>query len=193
MSGATPSPGSSFRRLFRLSAGLACLLLTVWLAALPVAAQEATATIEPPFGLAWGTSTEKLRTLLIAAGGRVVESRVVKGRECWYVEGLKQPSLRRTLFYFVESGLVEVELQYQDDSWNLAKYDAFMSQVKQKIQDRYGSGQVIARSKGPEGDVMQTVLGYQWARDSGILQLYYYSAEEGTSAFRTISLHYKQP
>jgi hypothetical protein len=132
-----------------------------------------------------------LRSLLQGAKARTVETRVVRGRECWVVEGLEQPGLRRSLFYFEHGTLAEVELQYEHDNWSADKYDEFLMQVKSRIEERYGPGSLIARSKGPEESVVQTVIGYQWTQRGGVLQLFYYSAEAGANAYRTLSLHYK--
>ena len=87
--------------------------------------------------------------------------------------------------------VVEVELQYQKAEWDQAKYDEFMGQVRRSIEQRFGPGQQIARKTEPEGDVMQTVVGYKWTQNSSAIELFYYSAQKGTNVFRTLSVHYK--
>lgn len=147
--------------------------------------------IKPPFGLAWGESAERLEKLLKGAKATVVEKREIEGRQAWTVEGLIQAGLKRTVFYFRGGQLVEVELQYQDTSWDTSKYDDFMSQVRRRIEQRFGTGQLIARSKAPEGDIMQTIVGYKWNLNNTAIQLFYYAAETSSQAYRTVSVHYK--
>ena len=174
------------------------LLLTLLLfAARPVFAQSEYETqgpqqINPPFGLEWGESAERLERLLKGAKADIVDRHVVDGRQAWTVEGLLQTGLKRTVFYFRDSELVEVELQYQSPDWDVAKYDDFMAQVRRRIEQKFGAGQLIARSRQPEpGDVMQTIVGYNWDENNTAIQLFYFSAETTTQAYRTVSVHYK--
>ena len=73
--------------------------------------------IPPPFGLQWGESGERLTKLLQGAKAQIVEKHMVADREAWTVEGLLQQGLKRTVFYFRNNALVEVELQYQSPDW----------------------------------------------------------------------------
>ena len=152
--------------------------------------------INPPFGLHWGETEDRLERLLKGAKATIVERKIVEGREAWYVEGLLQTGLRRTLFYFNKGELVEVELQYQKDDWDESKYDGFMGDVRRRLEQRYGPGQLIARRKEqvPEGDVSQTIVGWKWSQTNTAIELVYYSATSGSSpteVFRTLSVHYK--
>jgi hypothetical protein len=38
---------------------------------------------------------------------------------------------------------------------------------------------------------MQTVVGYKWNANNTAIQLFYFSAENATEIYRTISVHYK--
>jgi len=105
--------------------------------------------ISPPFGLQWGESSVHIEELLKGAKASITDKHEVEGREAWSVEGLLQVGLKRAIFYFQQNQLVEVELQYQNDAWDVAKYDEFMRQVRSKVEEKYGPGQLIARSKGP--------------------------------------------
>jgi len=107
------------------------------------------------------------------------------------VEGLLQAGLKRTVFYFKPGSLVEVELQYQSPDWDIAKYDDFMTAVRRRIEQKYGAGQLIAKTRAPEGDVIQTIIGYKWNQDDTAIELFYYSAENGAQSYRTVSVHYK--
>ena len=147
--------------------------------------------IEPPFGLTWGMSKESLTTLLKGANAKVVEKRVVGGRDAWNVEGLIQTNLHQTVFFFRNNGLVEVELQYQNNNWLDSDYNSFMSELRMKLEAKFGSGKLIARSKNPQGDVIQTLTGYEWVQPASAIQLVYFSAESPSQVFRLVSLHYK--
>ena len=173
---------------------LATLLILV--AVRPAHAQfapdtQAAQQINPPFGLEWGESSDRLEKLLEGAKADIVDRHDVEGREAWTVEGLIQQGLRRTVFYFRDGQLVEVELQYQSPDWDVAKYDDFMAQVRRRIEQKFGAGQLIARTREPEGDVMQTLVGYKWNENNTAIQLFYFSAETSTQSYRTVSVHYK--
>ena len=108
---------------------------------------------------------ERLERLLKNAKATIVEKREVDGREAWDVEGLTQAGLKRTVFYFRAGTLCEVELQYQRENWDQPKYDEYMGQIRRSIEKRFGPGQLIARKTEPEGDVVQTVVGYKWNKN----------------------------
>ena len=147
--------------------------------------------IPPPFGLQWGESDERLARLLHGAKAQIVDKHPVGERDAWFVEGLLQAGLKRTVFYFKSGSLVEVELQYQSPDWDILKYDDFMSAVRRRIEQKYGPGQLLAKTRGQEGDVMQTIIGYKWVQDNTAIELFYYSAENSAQAYRTVSVHYK--
>jgi hypothetical protein len=147
--------------------------------------------IKPPFGLSWNASEEQLAKLLKGAKATIADKHDVEGREAWTVEGIVQQNLRRTVFYFRNGQMVEVELQYQSADWGTSQYDDFMSQIRRRIEEKYGVGQLIARSKKPEGEVMQTIVGYKWTQGSTVLELIYYAAENSEQIYRTVSVHYK--
>jgi len=147
--------------------------------------------INPPFGLEWGESAERLEKLLKGAKADIVDRHDVEGRQAWTVEGLIQTGLKRTVFYFRADQLVEVELQYQSPDWDVAKYDDFMAQVRRRIEQKFGAGQLIARTREPAGNVMQTLVGYKWDENNTAIQLFYFSAETSTQSYRTVSVHYK--
>jgi len=172
--------------------GLGIALLMLPLPGAVAQTSEAVHEIKPPFGLSWNETAERLERLLKGAKATIVtRRRTADGREAWDVEGLVQTGLRRTVFYFKRMELVEVELQYQKDDWEEAKYDEFMGQVRRRIEQRYGAGQQIVRRTEPEGTVMQTMVGYQWNLNNTAIDLFYYSAKDAKNVFRTLSVHYK--
>ena len=165
--------------------------LTTFLLAIATPRLAAAEDIKPPFNLRWGETAERLDRLLKGAKATVVARRIIEGREAWDVEGLIQAGLKRTVFYFVSGELVEVELQYQKDDWDESKYDGFMGDVRRRLEQRYGQGQLMARKKEPEGDVMQTLVGWKWNRNNTAIELVYFSAQSPSQIFRTLSVHYK--
>ena len=170
----------------RLPALCAALLLSVR----PCAAREYE-PIKPPFGLAWGETLERMERLLKSAKAAIVTRRVVEGREAWDVEGIVQPGLRRTVFYFRTGALVEVELQYQKDDWDRGKYEDYMNEVRKKLDERFGTGQQIANKSEPNGEVTQTVVSWKWNQNNSAIELVYFSAEGPKKTFRTLSVHYR--
>lgn len=157
--------------------------------ALPAAVP--TAPISPPFGLSWMQQEPEIETLLKGAKAKITERKQVEGREAWTVEGLVQANLKRAVFYFREQGLVEVELQYENPAWSSMKYSDFLGQVRRKIEQRFGTGKLIARQKAAQEGVMQTVVGYKWNQNNTSIQLFYYAAETSAFNFRSVSVHYK--
>ena len=172
-----------FRTLLLLSTGIAAGMV-------PARGVE---EIKPPFGLVWGESATRIERLLKNVKAEIKARRPTNGgMEAWDVEGLAQKGLKRTVFYFRATELVEVELQYQRDDWDQRQYDEFMGQVRQAIQRRFGDGDLIARKTEPaDNDVVQTIVGYKWNQNNAAVELFYYCAQNAQNVFRTISVHYK--
>ena len=147
--------------------------------------------IMPPFGLEWGESTERMERLVAGAKAKVASRREVNGRTVWAVEGLKQENLKATRFYFRNGGLEEVELQYENPAWTEVEYNRFLVQLRSRIDQRFGAGRLTARSREPVEAVTQTLVAYLWQKGPSQIELVYFSAEDATQAFRTVSLHYK--
>lgn len=169
-----------------------CLLLLAVTLAYAVGLERAEAEdIKPPFGLHWGETTSRMERLLDGAKARIVERRQLDGREVWEVSGILPNDLQRTLFYFSSDQLVEVELQYKTTDWDEEKYTSFMSDVRRKLEVKYGEPELIAKREEPIGTVMQKVVGWKWNRNSAAIELFYFSAQNATQVFRTLSVHYK--
>jgi len=147
--------------------------------------------ITPPLGVSWGEQEDHLQQRLAGAKAKIVERRIVAGRDMWTVEGLVQANLRRTVFYFRDHGLVEVEFQYQNDQWIDTDYDRLLTDLRQRIERRFGEGRLISRSKTTQGDVTQNLVGYEWNKNNAAIQVIYFSAESPSQVYRTVSLHYK--
>jgi len=168
----------------------AVLLLLALVSVLPSARAE---DINPPFGLRWGETAERMLRLLHGAKATVVARRQVEGREAWDVDGLIQTGLKRTVFYFLRGELVEVELQYQKEDWNDSQYDSFMGDVRKRLEQKYGEGQLVARrtEQEPSTDVTKKIVGYKWNQNNTAIELVYFAATSASQAFRTLSVHYK--
>ena len=148
--------------------------------------------ITPPFGFHWGQSEKAIETVVTKAQAHIISRDVIRGRDAWTVEGLIQPGLKRTVIYFgTEKTLVEVELQYERPDWDLIAYEDFLNSARQKLEAKYGPATILARDKKPQGDVMETVVGYQWQQAGSSIELFFYSAERNTDVYRSVSLHYR--
>lgn len=147
--------------------------------------------ILPPFGLRWGETPEHLESLLRGAKATIVDKSNAENREVWTVEGIVQTGLRRTLFYLQKDQLVQVELQYESPQWDTQKYESFMASIRQRLDTKYGSGELLVRSKAPQEKVTQTLVGYKWAKPRSSIKLIYFAAEKGDQIFRTVSIHYR--
>ena len=148
--------------------------------------------ITPPFGFYWGETEKDIAKILTRTGATIVDKSVVQGREAWTIGGLIQPALKQTIVYFgTAKDLVEVELQYQRPEWDLVAYEKFLDSARQTLESRYGPATVLVKDKKPEGDVMQTVVGYQWKAQGSSIRLFFYSAERNSDVYRSVSLHYR--
>lgn len=167
--------------------GLLALLAGIFAAGNLRAVEE----IKVPFNFQWGESAQRLEDSLKRVQAKVVERKQVRNRQCLVVEGIPQKLLQRALFYFENDSLNEIELHYGDPSWDATQYGTFFDQTRRNIESKYGIGRVIARQKTRDGDVLQTVIGYQWVQDVATLSLYYYTAEQSANSYRLLSLHYR--
>jgi hypothetical protein len=149
--------------------------------------------INPPFGLHWGESSERLERLLSGAKATIVDRHLVDGKEAWDVEGLLQTGLKRTVFYFHRGELIEVELQYQQEGWDDNRYTSLMGDVKKRLEQKYGDGQLVARrtDQAPESDITEKLIGYKWNQNNTAIELVYFAAANTTQSYRTLSVHYK--
>jgi hypothetical protein len=174
--------GAAFGKLICLAA-MVCFLL-----AEPAPAVE---EIKVPFNFLWGEAAQRLEDSLKRVQARVVDRKKVRNRQCLVVEGIPQRLLQRALFYFDNDALNEIELHYGDSSWDADRYGSFFDQTRRNIESKYGNGRVVARQKTRDGDILETLIGYQWTQDITTLVLYYYTADNGSEAYRLLSLHYR--
>ena len=177
---------NSWRVTFRNLIGLA--VVAGVFSAMPVRAVE---DIKVPFNFMWGEAAQRLEDSLKRVQAKVVDRKKVRNRQCLVVEGIPQRLLQRALFYFDNDALNEIELHYGEPGWDAERYGSFFDQTRRNIESKYGIGRVVARQKTRDGDVLETLIGYQWTQDATTLVLYYYTAENGTDSYRLLSLHYR--
>lgn len=155
-------------------------------------ALRAAEEIKVPFNFRWGDSSQLVENTIDRAQARVVNRQMVNGRKILTIEGVVSPHLQCVKFSFDNDALVEVELQYNDGSWDTAKFNSIFEQSRRNLDSKYGSSRNIARQTSKEdGDVIQTIVGYQWTQSYTSLRLIYYSAEKGADTFRMLSYHYR--
>jgi hypothetical protein len=162
-------------------------VLAVALSAGPVGAQQ---EIKAPFGMQWGESPDRIRTVVTNAKAKVVEERTSGQREVMAVDGIVQEGLKRTLFYFEEGGLSEVELQYDREGWDDARVGSWVSTIKTQADRKYGPGRLYADERGDADGVQHTLRGWLWLQNFVSLRLVHYTAQQGEEKLRRISLHY---
>ena len=133
----------------------------------------------------------KIEQTLAGAKAKIINRDKKEKRDIWTVEGLVQPGLRRTLFKFRESILVEVELQYEYPDWTIERYNERMGEIRRYFDAKFGTGKLVSRSRDNESDVIQTLVGYQWIVGGTMLELFYFSAQRDQLIFRSITVSYK--
>jgi hypothetical protein len=172
----------NFFRTVLLSLILGCL----------VPAAQAAQQMKVPFNFQWGESPQRVEQSLLGIKAKIVERKIVQGRSVIVVEGIPQKLLEKTLFFFSNDSLVEIELQYGDSTWDSAKYAQFFDEIRQNIDMKYGPGRLVTREKTREGDVLQTLIGYQWIQSPISLRLFFFTADRDGESVRVMSLHYKE-
>jgi hypothetical protein len=172
-------------RFQRWSALLPLLLL---LLAAPLRAAE---EIKVPFNFRWGDSPQLVEDTIDRAKARVTDTQTVNGRKVLVVQGHPDPRLLCSKFTFDNDALIEVELEYADSSWDTAKIQSIFDQTRRNLDRKYGTSRNIARETSKAGDVMQTLVGYQWTQSYTSLRLVLYIAERGADTFRMLSYHYR--
>lgn len=158
---------------------------------LMVAPLHSAEEIKVPFNFRWGDSARLVEDTVVKTQARVVERRKSGGRDVLVVEGHPDPRLKRSLFYFDNDALDEIELQYADPTWDISRLNGVFEQTRRNLDKKYGISRNIVRQRGNEEDVFQTVIGYQWTQSYTSLRLFLYSAEQGAQFYRILSYHYR--
>jgi uncharacterized protein YdeI (BOF family) len=167
--------------------GVVFALCTLLLPILPAAAQQ---EIKAPFGMQWGEPVGRIKEVVTKAKAKVVEERSAGQREVIVVEGIVQEGLKRTLFYFRDGGLSEVELQYDREGWDDARVNSWVGTIKKQADRKYGAGRLYADERGDSDGVRHTLRGWLWLQNFVSLRLVHYTAQKGEEKMRRVSLHY---
>ena len=148
--------------------------------------------IKAPFGMEWGETIDRIKEVVAKAKATVVEQKVAGDRDVLVVEGIVQEGLKRTLFYFTEGGLSEVELQYDREGWDEARVASWVTTIKQQADRKYGPGRIFADERGDKDPINHTLRAWIWVQNFVSLRLVHYTAQQGEERMRRVSLHYCQ-
>lgn len=154
-------------------------------------ARAANEEIKPPFGFQWGESVERLERMLVQAKARVVDRQETPDGLRLKVEGIAQRMLLTAYFTFVNNSLQEIELHYGAPDWDTTAYTRFFDQTRRHIDQRYGPGRLLTRTRNTSEGVTHSLTGYQWTQAGASLQMFLFIAEKGGEVVRTLSLHYR--
>lgn len=146
--------------------------------------------IKAPFGMQWGESIDRIREVTEKAKAKVVGKKNIGKREALVVEGIVQEGLKRTLFYFSDGGLSEVELQYDREGWDEARVASWVSTIKHQADKKYGAGRLFAQDSGEQDGMQHSLRGWIWVQNFVSLRLVHYTAQQGDEKMRRVSLHY---
>jgi len=165
-------------------------LSTVAVSVAWIADAAAQQEIKAPFGMQWGESVARIKQVAGNAKAKIVDERMAGDREVLVVEGIVQEGLKRTLFYFTNGGLSEVELQYDREGWDDAKVDAWVATIKREADKKYGPSRLFADENGDDGGMRHSLKGWMWVQNFVSLRLIHYTAKKGDEKMRRVSLHY---
>lgn len=168
-------------------AAILLALSLVLIAGVARAAEE----IKVPFNFRWGDPASLVEGTIQRAQAHVAERKTINGRKVLVVEGHPDPRLKRSQFTFDNDALAAVELQYNDPAWDADKVNTIFEQTRRNLDRKYGTSRNVARQTSKEGDVIQTVVGYEWTQSYTSLRLVLYTAERGSQTFRMLSYHYR--
>ena len=168
-----------------------CQLLVAMVVLWGVQSTQAAEDIKVPFGFQWGENSQRLEQMLVQSKAKITERKQVDNRQAITAEGITQRLLRQAVFYFDNDSLNEIELRYGDENWDTSQYTNFFEQTRLHIEEKYGPGRLIARTTTRQGDMVSSILGYQWTQTATTLQLFLFTAEQSGDAVRVLSLHYR--
>ena len=187
----------------RLRIKLLAMAFLLTAGTMAIAQQPVPKEIKIPYGLTWGDSIDKIRDMI--RGVKAWEISCVEkspGKVVLEATGLSvgESLLKKSLFTFKDGALIEVELQYDDPSWDAEKNVDFFDRTRRRIDERYGPGSILVNrvKEHPEDDgipkeTSYTLIIYQWSQPTVSLELNYYSFEDKEKSLRIVSLHYKTP
>jgi len=157
------------------------------LMAAPAAAQQ---EIKAPFGMQWGESAERIKEVVTKAKAKITDEKKSGQRDAIIVEGIVQEGLKRTLFYFADGGLSEVELQYDREGWDEQRVASWVTTIKQQADQKYGAGRIYADDRGEKDGIQHNLRAWIWVQNFVSMRLVHYTAQKGEEKMRRVSLHY---
>jgi len=167
---------------------LYAILVATLLVAPPMAMAQQ--QIKAPFGMQWGETLDRITEVVSKAKAKIAGVNTVGNREALAVDGIVQEGLKRTIFYFSEGGLNEVELQYDREDWDEPRVASWVTTIKQQADRKYGPGRLFADERGEKDGIQHTLRGWIWVQGFVSLRLVHYTAQKGQKRMRRISLHY---
>jgi hypothetical protein len=169
-----------------------CFFFAAFALLCTVAPGRAQQEIKAPFGMQWGESIDRIKEVVGKAKAKVVEEKVVGERDVLIVEGIVQEGLKRTIFYFSQGGLGEVELQYDREGWDEPRVASWVTTIKQQADRKYGPGRIFAEDRGEKEGITHSLRAWIWIQNFVSLRLVHYTAQQGEARMRRVSLHYCQ-
>jgi hypothetical protein len=165
---------------------LALVLLVIWPASAPEKAGpfnrwrlvlkpqpvHTAMEIDPPFGFHWGDSTSRVEALLGYSGARIVSRQIQGNGEFWNVEGLIQPGLKNSRFFFQNNSLCQVELRCQYDAWSLEQYKKRLEELRAFFDAKYHGSQQSTPIISPAQNNSEQLLGYGWRFQNTNLKIF---------------------
>jgi hypothetical protein len=124
------------------------------------------------------------------AKAKITEEKKAGQRDVIIVEGIVQEGLKRTLFYFTDGGLSEVELQYDREGWDEPRVASWVTTIKQQADQKYGAGRIYADDRGEKDGMQHTLRAWIWVQNFVSMRLVHYAAQKGEEKMRRVSLHY---
>ena len=150
-----------------------------------------------PLGCSWGDPPERLEELIHSGGLTLVSSENPSSdKKVETVHGVVGTALKQNLFVYEKNGLVEIEYQYDEKNWSEKSSQDFFDNFRRMFDAKYGPGiQLINKldQQSNQGEIITSIIGYQWTQASCVLELFYYTAKQKDQTYRLISLHYKMP
>ena len=153
-------------------------------------------TVALPFHLLWGDTQNRLASLFAGVGAKITNKKTTGPAETWTVDGLIAPDLQASMFTFTQGGLVGLEFDYGETSWDTNRYSEAMEQFRKLLDvkcEKPGTP-LPPQSDQPTGStVQQSLSGFEWKRGDTLVQLFYFAAEDNAKslAYRSISVHYR--
>lgn len=159
---------------------------------------DQTKPIEPPFGLVWGEPPDNVVKWADSNQYTTTTGKAKDGREVIEIEGpFPEANFNRLRFYFSNSQLTEVELQFNRSDPSGDRDTEFMAftealAVKGQIDEQLGKGTLIKNERGNSDGKAWQFIQQIWTDEQHSIWLAVFSATSPQEGSLTItSLHYR--